>query len=87
MSICQAFAREGAHVIGVDLPVLKENLVNEMNKIGAKSYTLDITDRSKYSDLVDYISSSGQIDVLIQNAGVTRDGVFSGLSILNGIKL
>ena len=79
MSICQAFAREGAHVIGVDLPVLKENLVDEMNKIGAKSYTLDITDRSKYSDLVDYISSSGKIDVLIQNAGVTRDGVFKRL--------
>ncbi len=79
LSICQAFAREGAHVIGVDLPVLQQKLINEMTKIGAQSYTLDITDRSKYNELLGFINSRGKIDVLIQNAGVTRDGVFKRL--------
>lgn len=79
LAICEAFADEGAEVIGVDLPFLEEKLSKEMNRIGGRAYTLDITDRSKYEDLVKYISSHSKIDILIQNAGVTRDGVFKRL--------
>ena len=79
-AICKTFAKEGAHVIGVDLPALREDLEKNMNSIGASSYFMDVSKESEYAGLKDFIASKGNLDVIIHNAGITRDGIFKKMS-------
>ena len=47
-----------------------------MSEIGASHYALDVSCRSSYEAFVGYLGESNKIDVIVHNAGVTRDGIF-----------
>ena len=71
----EAFAREGAQVVFCDLA---EEAGEQVAKaIGSHFYKVDVTDRQAVQDWIDdVVQKYGRIDVLINNAGVLRDGLF-----------
>ncbi|MBS1250571.1 MAG: 3-oxoacyl-[acyl-carrier-protein] reductase FabG [Chloroflexi bacterium] len=69
------FAEEGAKVIICDLSDEAGNQVAE--EIGGEYYHVNVADREAVQAWVDDVYEKyGQIDVLVNNAGVLRDGLF-----------
>lgn len=70
----ERFVEEGAEVFICDVD--RENGENTASAVGCSFSELDVTDRSAVQAWVDgVIASSGRIDVLINNAGILRDGL------------
>lgn len=71
----EAFSREGAKVVICDLA--QEAGEKVAKKIGGDFYQVNVTDRQAVQDWVDdVVEKYKRIDVLINNAGVLRDGLF-----------
>lgn len=69
------FAEEGAKVIICDLADEAGKKVAE--EIGGEYFNVNVTDRGAVQDWVDQVVEKyGRVDVLINNAGVLRDGLF-----------
>lgn len=76
-AIAENLARDGAYVIGVDMPQAGQALAQVMNRIGGKSLQLDITS----ADAPDKITEAlgGPVDILVHNAGITRDKMLANM--------
>jgi 3-oxoacyl-[acyl-carrier protein] reductase len=73
-AIAEVLARDGAHVVGLDVPALGEELQTVTGRLGGSSLTLDITDQDAPERLAShFLGEHGGVDVLVHNAGVTRD--------------
>jgi 3-oxoacyl-[acyl-carrier protein] reductase len=73
-SIAEVLARDGAHVVGVDVPAQAHQLESVTRRLGGSSLTLDITDADAPARIADHLTDHhGAVDVVIHNAGVTRD--------------
>ena len=77
LSACKKFVAEGAKVIMADFDEQSGNIqVNLLRKLGHEITFLkvDVTDRASVDLLVAYtLKTYGTIDILINNAGITRD--------------
>ena len=73
-SIATVLARDGAHVICLDIPAMGEQLSAVANRIGGSALQLDITAEDAPRRLVEYVQDRhGGLDVIVHNAGVTKD--------------
>jgi 3-oxoacyl-[acyl-carrier protein] reductase len=73
-SIAKVLARDGAHVIGLDVPGLQSELEETIGELGGSTLVLDITDEDAPARIADYLlQTHGGVDVVVHNAGVTRD--------------
>lgn len=73
-SIAATLAREGARVIGVDHPSAEGGLGETMARIGGVGLALDVTAADAADRIVAEVGKSfGGLDVIVHNAGVTRD--------------
>ena len=73
-AIAEVLARDGAHVVGLDVPALGDELADVTGRLGGSSLTLDITDSDAPERIASHLlGDHGGVDVLIHNAGVTRD--------------
>ncbi len=73
-SIAETMARDGAHVVCVDVPAAGEDLTAVSNRVGGESLQLDITADDAGERLASHISDRhGRLDALVHNAGITRD--------------
>ena len=73
-AIAEVLARDGAHVIGLDLPALGDDLSAVTGRIGGSSLMLDITAPDAPGRIADYLTEAQDgVDVVVHNAGVTRD--------------
>lgn len=73
-AIAEVLARDGAHVVGLDVPALTDELQTVTGRLGGSSLALDITDQDAPERIVSHlVGEHGGVDVLIHNAGVTRD--------------
>lgn len=84
-SIAIEFAKSGANVAFTYLSSVEkgESLVKELEAFGikAKGYRSDASDYQQAENLVNQvIEDLGQLDVLINNAGITRDGLLMRMS-------
>jgi 3-oxoacyl-[acyl-carrier protein] reductase len=79
------FAREGATVIVCDLRFDAVNAaVAQCRELGAKAegYAVNVTDRAQFDAIVrDVLKKFGSIDVLVNNAGITRDARLQKMTI------
>jgi NAD(P)-dependent dehydrogenase (short-subunit alcohol dehydrogenase family) len=79
--ICQAYAREGARVIVLDTnPDGANETVGLIAAAGGKASAvkLDVTDRQACKAAADEIASSGNVSILVNNAGINRRNPFTG---------
>ncbi|MET7642321.1 3-oxoacyl-ACP reductase [Streptomyces sp. NPDC005426] len=70
-SVASVLARDGAHVICLDVPQAQEDLVRTADRLGASALPLDIT----ADDAAERIAAAvpDGLDILVHNAGITRD--------------
>ncbi len=73
-SIAEVLARDGAHVVALDIPAQGAELSDVANKIKGAALQLDITAADAPAQLVTYLRERhGGVDVVVHNAGITRD--------------
>lgn len=79
-AIAETIARDGATVVGLDIPQAKEDLENVAKEIGGEALMLDITSESAPKEIATYFKEKhGGLDVIIHNAGVTRDKLLANM--------
>lgn len=80
-TIAEVFARDGAHVVAIDVESAAGNLAETASKVGGTALWLDVT----ADDAVDKISEhlrdhhGGKADILVNNAGITRDKLLANM--------
>ncbi|MGH2781746.1 MAG: 3-oxoacyl-ACP reductase, partial [Thermoleophilaceae bacterium] len=80
-SIAETLARDGAHVVCLDVPAQGEDLVGVANRIEGSTLQLDIADGRAPAALAEHLRSRhGGVDVVVHNAGVTRDKTLGRMS-------
>lgn len=72
--IARVLARDGATVVGVDVPQAASDLKVLMTELGGDWLTLDITGPDAAQRIAQHLSRShGGVDIVVHNAGITRD--------------
>ncbi|HVV13996.1 3-oxoacyl-ACP reductase [Amycolatopsis sp.] len=80
-AIAEVFARDGAHVVALDIPAQGADLSAVANKIGGSALQLDITAADAPDKLAAYLKERhGGVDVVVHNAGITRDKTLGNLT-------
>jgi 3-oxoacyl-[acyl-carrier protein] reductase len=73
-AIAEVLARDGAHVVGLDIPPMADELARVTAAIGGSSLTADITDDDAPARIAGHLlEAHGGVDIIVHNAGVTRD--------------
>jgi 3-oxoacyl-[acyl-carrier protein] reductase len=73
-AIAQVLARDGAHVVAVDIPAQASELADVAQRIGGSWLQADITDEAAPADIAAHLlEHHGGVDAVIHNAGITRD--------------
>jgi 3-oxoacyl-[acyl-carrier protein] reductase len=80
-AIAETLARDGAHVVCLDVPQAGEALTAVANRIGGSTIQLDITADDAPQVLAKHLKERhGTVDAVIHNAGVTRDRTLGRMS-------
>ena len=80
-AIARTLARDGATIVGVDVPAQGEDLAEVVNEVGGSSLLLDITDEDAPARLAEHLTERhGGADAVSHNAGVTRDRTLGRMS-------
>src|SRR5438876_762494 len=83
-AIAETLARDGAQVVGVDVPAAGSALAEVANKIGGTAFQVDITAADAPDRLAGYLEQRrGGADVFVHNAGITRDRSLVNLTAEN----
>lgn len=80
-AIADVLARDGAHVVVLDIPAQGAALSEVANRVGGSSLQLDITAPQAPAKLVEYFKQRhGGVDIVVHNAGITRDKTLAKMS-------
>ena len=80
-AIARTLARDGARVIGVDVPQAPEALQAVAEQVQGKALALDITEPSAWATLVEAAQADGGWDGVVHNAGITRDKTIARMPV------
>jgi 3-oxoacyl-[acyl-carrier protein] reductase len=73
-AIAEVLARDGAHVLCIDVPAQGQDLAKVANAIGGSALGLDITAADAPAALAAHLQERhSSVDVVVHNAGITRD--------------
>ncbi|CCH35588.1 3-oxoacyl-ACP reductase [Actinosynnema sp. NPDC047251] len=73
-AIAEVLARDGAHVVCLDVPGQGEELSAVANRVKGSTIQLDITAPDAPARIVEHVDQRhGGVDVVVHNAGITRD--------------
>ena len=78
-SIARVLAREGAHVICLDVPQQQADLQKVASEISGSTLMIDITEDDAGKQIADAAEKRGGLDAIIHNAGVTRDKTLANM--------
>jgi 3-oxoacyl-[acyl-carrier protein] reductase len=80
-AIAGTLARDGAHVVCLDLPSAVEPLARVAEEVAGTPYQLDITLPEAPVRLAEHLETHhGGVDIVVHNAGVARDKMVSRMS-------
>ncbi len=80
-AIASVLSRDGAHVVGVDVPGQASELEAVARRLGGSPLTADITADEAPAKITDYLlEAHGGVDIVVHNAGVTRDRTLGRMS-------
>lgn len=72
--VAEVLARDGAHVVGLDVAALAGELEEGMSAIGGSALGADITEATAPERITSHLlDAHGGVDVVVHNAGITRD--------------
>ncbi len=72
--IARVLARDGAHVVCLDLADAGDALAEVANSVGGTALQLDLTAADAPQRVAGYVAGRhGRLDILVHNAGITRD--------------
>ncbi|WP_353508917.1 3-oxoacyl-ACP reductase [Intrasporangium sp.] len=78
--ISKVLARDGATVVAVDIPAAGEALARVANEVKGTALQVDVTAADAGRRIVEHATQRhGGIDIVIHNAGITRDKLFVNL--------
>ncbi|MEV4628015.1 3-oxoacyl-ACP reductase [Micromonospora sp. NPDC049523] len=73
-AVAQVLARDGAHVVALDVPAVGDLLADVANDIRGSAVQLDLTASDAPARLADQLGDRhGRVDIVVHNAGITRD--------------
>src|SRR5439155_9782368 len=73
-AIAETLARDGAHVIGLDVPAVGGEVAQVVERIGGSTLELDITEAGAPAAIAEHVKKEHDgLDVVVHNAGITRD--------------
>ncbi|HYV15936.1 MAG TPA: 3-oxoacyl-ACP reductase [Conexibacter sp.] len=73
-AIASTLARDGAHVVGLDVPALEDDLNAVTDALGGSSIVADVTAAEAPAQIAEQLRAAhGRVDVVVHNAGITRD--------------
>ena len=75
-AIARTLSRDGAKVIGLDIPAAQQTLEQTMAEIQGTPLATDITSDQVSQD-INTVLAGEKLDILVHNAGVTRDKTLS----------
>jgi 3-oxoacyl-[acyl-carrier protein] reductase len=79
-AIATVLARDGAHVVGLDIPALGDDLRTVTSELGGSALEVDVTDDDAPQVIADHLKAAhGGVDIVVHNAGVTRDKTIAGM--------
>jgi len=78
-AIAEAMARDGASVIVLDVPQAQAGVEEVAKKLGGKAIALDIGAADAPQKLVEAAKADGGWDVIVHNAGITRDKTIANM--------
>ncbi len=70
-AIAETLHRDGAELVLLDVPALADDLAGVATRLEAETIELDITDADAPATIAERLS--GGVDIVVHNAGVTRD--------------
>ncbi|HET8977333.1 MAG TPA: 3-oxoacyl-ACP reductase [Solirubrobacteraceae bacterium] len=80
-AIAEVLARDGAHVVGLDVPPMADELADVVGRFGGSSLTVDITDEGAPAGIAGHLLGEHEgVDVVVHNAGITRDKTMGRMS-------
>ncbi|CAM3207200.1 3-oxoacyl-ACP reductase [Nocardioides dubius] len=72
--IARVLHRDGATILGIDVPQAASELQSVMKELGGDSLTLDITHADAPQRIAHHVAENhGGVDIVVHNAGITRD--------------
>ncbi|MDX2322227.1 MAG: 3-oxoacyl-ACP reductase [Moritella sp.] len=71
-AIAETLARDGAHVICLDIPAFKQDLDNIAHRLKGSAIVADITAKDTPAKIADFVRGRS-LDIIVHNAGVTKD--------------
>lgn len=78
-AIAKVLAREGAHVIGLDVDAQKDDLKKLMDELKGTALFVDITSDDAGEKIAEAAKNAGGLDAVIHNAGITRDKTLANM--------
>jgi 3-oxoacyl-[acyl-carrier protein] reductase len=80
--IARVLHRDGATVVGVDVPQAASDLVRLMKELGGDHLALDITAKDAPQRIAHALKDKhGGVDVVVHNAGITRDRKLANMAV------
>ncbi len=79
-AIANTLARDGANVIVLDIEPMEEDLRRVAKQLNGDFLIADVTAENAAELIAEKFSSIGGLDVLVHNAGVTRDKTLGGMT-------
>jgi 3-oxoacyl-[acyl-carrier protein] reductase len=72
--IARTLTRDGATVVGVDVPTMASELAALMRELGGEPLTIDITGIDAPQRIAKHLADKHEgVDIVVHNAGITRD--------------
>ncbi|MGO1181996.1 MAG: 3-oxoacyl-ACP reductase [Micrococcaceae bacterium] len=79
-SIIASLHRDGAQVVGVDVPAAGDQLATVVNRLNGTALQMDITAEDAGQRIIEHCRDRyGRLDVVVHNAGITRDKLLANM--------
>ena len=78
-AIAHVLARDGAHVICLDVPQQQADLDRVAGEIGGSTLAIDITAADAGEKIKAAAAEQGGLDIIVYNAGITRDKTLANM--------
>ncbi|WHP16780.1 3-oxoacyl-ACP reductase [Cellulomonas sp. ES6] len=80
-AITTTLARDGATVVAVDVPAAGEALAAVANRVRGTALQLDVTAEDSGARILEHaLARHGRLDVVVHNAGITRDKLLANMT-------